>query len=323
MEAACTVYPSELGREVGKVAQQTKNPKNFAMAIHYLLRLHPKKAHEYNELLHRKFANAEQDPWLSQLERNLEIPFEVRLNSRPPMLDLLRQRFPGDAPVIFSFQRRNRDYPGLTVIRKSDGAFVRRPDGSMFSVPQLARSMSNCPGYLTNGNTPQGIFSIQGIEPADNSFIGPTPTLQTVLPIEKSVPDYFHDQSKDGTKWDRKLYQDMLPASWREYVPIFEAYAAGEVGRGDIITHGTTIDPEFYKGLTYYPNTPSMGCLTALEMWSPKDGRCIYSDQLSLLDAYTSLNHPAGFLVVVELDNESRSVYLYDVLPYLLDAESH
>ena len=322
MEAACALYPSELRPEVERVAKQTKNPKNFAMAVNYLLRLRPRRANEFLGLSERKFPEGQKDPIIKQLRVNLESPFSELLKRRPPLEDLFKCRLPGNTPVIFCLQRHDRDYPGLAVVRNPDGTFVRRNDGSMFSVPQLARSLSNCPGYLTNGNTPQGVFSIQGVvDSEDNSFIGPTPTLQSALPNEETVAHYFHDPTRTDAKWTRDLYRDLLPESWRDYVPIYEAYAAGEIGRGEIVVHGTTIDPDFYKGAPYYPNTPSMGCMCAAELWSPEDGHCQYSDQYALVSAYTSAGAQNGFVVVVEVDNQSRSVALYDVLPAILKAE--
>jgi hypothetical protein len=321
LEAACTLYPSELRREVERVAKQTKNPKNFAMAVNYVLRLQPRRAKEFLDLSRRKFPQGEHDPLLTQLRINLEKPFSELLKQRPPLEDLLKWRLPGNTPVIFSFQRHNRDYHGLAVIRKADGSFVRQNDGNILAIPQLARSMSNCPGYLTNGNTPQGVFSILGVQASDSSFIGPSPVLHTVLPNEETVAHYFHDQTRASEKWSRELYRDILPPSWRDYVPVYEAYAAGEIGRSEILVHGTTIDPEFYKGLPYYPNSPSMGCMCALELWSSDDGHCLHSDQLALVNAYTSLQGQNGFVVVVELDDQSRPVDIYDVLTSILNAE--
>lgn len=323
LEAAYTLYPSELKAEVEKIACQTNNPKNFAMAVHYLIRLKPKRAKEFYDLSMIKFPDGQHDPLLTQLRLNLEKSFGERLKSIPPLVDLLGHRFPADAPVIFSFQRHNRDYPGLVVVRKQDGTFLRRPDGSLFAVSQLARAVSNGPAYLTNGNTPQGIFSIQHFKLLDFlTLIGPTPTIVLVMPNEKSVATYFHDQTRIDEKWKPELYRGLLPASWQDYVPIYEAYAAGEIGRCEIIAHGTTKDSSFHTNEPYYPNIPTHGCLCALEMWS-QDGSCVYSDELALVKAYASLKSSTGYLVVVELDDQSRPVGMYDVLPSLLKAESH
>ena len=292
------------------------------MAAQYIAKQHPEQSKGLLDLMRQKFPESATSPMLVQLALRLEKPFVERVKDRPALVDLLRQKLPGDAPVVFSFQRCSRDYPGLAVVRKPDGTFLRRADGSVFSVAQLARAMSNCPGYLTNGNTPQGIFSIQGIGSSGNTFIGPSPTLTTTLPMEASVAEYFHDTARGSEQWSKDLYKALLPPSWQGYEPIYEAYGAGEVGRGSIICHGTTIYPEFYKGKPYYPNTPSMGCLCTLEMWSPVDGHCVYSDQQSLVDAYSSFETKKGYLVVIELDNEQRPVALYDVATALMNAES-
>lgn len=321
MEAVWTLYRHEFVPEMEKVARETNNPKNFAMAASYVVMNNPKKAKELYKLSFREFPDNKNDFIIQQLRRNLEESFTERLKRRPPLVDLLSQKFPGDLPVAFSFQRRERDYPGLIVVRKQDGTFVRRADGSVFNVSQIARSMGNYPGYMTNGNTPQGIFSMQRFETDPNPFIGPTPTLIDVLPFEETVANYFHDPSRSGEKWTVEAYEKMLPTSWKGYEPFYETYRAGEIGRGEMIGHGTTIDPDFYKGLPYYPNTPSLGCLCALELWSPVDGRCVYSDQLALMKAFESTGVQKGYVVVVELDNECRPVNLYDVLDDLVKAE--
>jgi hypothetical protein len=209
----------------------------------------------------------------------------------------------------------------LTIIKKPNGKFMRSADGAIFSIPHLARSASNLPGYLTNGNTPQGIFSIQGSEISKNIFIGATPNLQLVMPFEVSVGKYFHQPNMHDTTWSKKYYENLLPESWRNYEPIYEAFYAGKAGRTEIIAHGTTIDPEFYRGMPFYPNTPSLGCLTAKEIWSGIDGTCFVSDQLALMNAFFSVGVEAGYLVVIEIDGKQQPVVLDEIIMDILHAE--
>ena len=54
--------------------------------------------------------------------------------------DLLAVR-PG-FPVVFSFQRPGRQQMGLALVRQADGRFVRRPDGGLFNIAQLALARS-------------------------------------------------------------------------------------------------------------------------------------------------------------------------------------
>jgi hypothetical protein len=153
-------------------------------------------------------------------------------------------------------------------------------------------------------------------------FIGPTPNIQLRLPFEAGVDAYFHHPvSPADTVWSRSLYEELLPESWRSREPVYEAYYAGKAGRTEIIAHGTTIDPEFYRNLPCYPFTPSLGCLTTLELWSPLTGICGYSDQVELLNAYHSVGNGPGFFVLLELDDRKMPVTPGEVLPELLAAE--
>ena len=105
-------------------------------------------------------------------------------------------------------------------------------------------------------------------------------------------------------------------------MPVREAYFAGMAGRWDIIAHGTVIDPEYYAGEPCYPNTPSLGCLTAAERWSPESGERVASDQQALVDAMKGAGFDRGYVVVVEIDSVQSAVTLHDVLPFVTEAEA-
>lgn len=317
LEAVYCLYPNEFFQEIVEVAQKTAAPKIFAMAIHYLKRLNPQQSSEFQNLLEQRFPNWQAEPILFMLHENLI----AQRQPRPPLLDLLSYPVEQGKTVIFCMQRSDRNYEGLTIIRKPDGQFLRTRDGDIFHVSHLARAISNLPDYITNGNTPQGIFSIQGIDVSSNEFIGQTPNLQLAMPFEISVQTYFHNEKLTDSTWSEKLYRNLLPESWRSYLPIWEAYYAGQAGRTEIIAHGTTIDPEFYAGQPFYPNTPSLGCITAKELWSGRDGKCLISDQLRFINAFRSAGSNKGYLVVVELDDKAQPVVLEEVIMDLLKAE--
>jgi hypothetical protein len=314
VEAAYTLFPVEFEEEVKNIFLSTFNEKNFAMCANYLLKGFPGdfSIETIMEQMQKRFPNYKNHPILYSLTTRLGIPAFQPNEYVPKVLDLFNYRFWNDKTVIFSIQRINRDYCGIAVIRQPNGEFVKNIDGSFFSVPQLARSISNLPGYLTNGNTPQGMFSIQGIDTSKNYYIGPTPNIQTRLPYEAEAIEYFHNQVTD-TVWSIDLYKNLLPESWRDYKPIFEAYYAGKAGRNEIIVHGTTIDTSFYKGQTYAPNTPSLGCLCSLELWSEVDGNRELSYQQQLIDAYSKVATGNDFFIVVELDNQDKNVELSDI----------
>lgn len=61
-------------------------------------------------------------------------------------------------------------------------------------------------------------------------------------------------------------------------------------------------------GSSYYPNTPSLGCLCAFEKWSSVDGSCQLSYQQMLIDKLNSIGFKKGFLVLLEIDGEDSSI---------------
>jgi len=122
------------------------------------------------------------------------------------------------------------------------------------------------------------------------------------------------------TAWSLALYDSWLPASWRGYAPMQEAWLAGLAGRDEMLAHGTAVDPTPYRGQSYFPGTPTDGCLMAQEVWSPT-GQLLRSDQLALARAFTRGGQDRGHLVVVELDDQPRAVTLQDVIDAVRAAE--
>lgn len=235
--------------------------------------------------------------------------------TRPPLVDLLRAPLSPQLPVIYSFQRTGRQHFGLVMVRGVDGKFVRNPDGSYFALAQLALALTELPGTVTNGNTPQGLFTIIGAGIARNKWIGPTPYIESRVPIEAPVAQFEHSTPSDATAtWTHERYAAMLPPSWRTHWPFQEAYLAGRAGRNEMILHGTTINSNNYQGRSFFPGTPSAGCLVAMESWEPSTGQLIKSDQLSLLKAFTKDGVDRGHLIVVELDAKLAPVVLDDVI---------
>jgi hypothetical protein len=87
-----------------------------------------------------------------------------------------------------------------------------------------------------------------------------------------------------------------------------EAYDAGRIGRSEIIAHGSTIDPEWFKDETYYPLSPTLGCLSGLELWNKQTGRIYRSDQLDLVNCFIETKGTKGYLMVINLDDKKMPV---------------
>ncbi len=320
LETVYAIYPTEMGEPIEEVFSSTNNLHHFAIAAFYKMRLHPQEHKEYAIFMESRFPEYEKSPLGKILHHYLEFPAHSQISERPKLLDLLAYKTIENQYTLFSFHRLNRDFPGLLVIRKPDGNFLRREDGTIFHISQLGRSASNLPSFLFNGNTPQGFFSIQSIYPLQNETIGPTPAIITNLPHEISVNNFFHGNQKG--KWNLNVYLELFPESWRNYFPIQESYYAGQIGRSAIFSHGTTVDPDFSKDKPFYPNSPTRGCLSAKEIWSRRSGKLIYSEQTALLQEIQKFSKSTGFLAVIELDNQEKPVSLDDILLDLLEAES-
>jgi len=98
-------------------------------------------------------------------------------------------------------------------------------------------------------------------------------------------------------------------------------YYAGKAGRSEIIAHGTTINPEYYRDFPFYPNTPSLGCITTTEFWDKETGERIFSDQQSLINGWKSLKAEKGYFILIEIDMKEQDVTLQELLSLLQKLE--
>ncbi len=322
LELAYTNYPKDFVKEVKGFITQISNPKVFAMAAEYLLQNKNDNASIsfLKNLIQKKFSNIADDAILTSLSIRLQQKNTVTANKILP--DIFSKNFlPGNV-IMYSIQKKNRDYSGIVIVRNKEGKFVRDSNGKIFNVPQLARSITNLPGYLTNGNTPQGIFRMYGFDNSASSFIGPTTNIQLTMPAETSLQHFLKDSSITDSTWNIDWYRNLLSEKIKKYSPLYESFYAGKAGRSEIIAHGTAIDPGYYKNKPYYPYTPSQGCLCTKELWSSLNGKRIYSDQQKLADAINLAGGPDGYAVVIELDNKNMPVNINEILPLILKAES-
>ncbi len=321
LSAAYTYYAAESAPQLKRLLPQLATPRQFAIAAYAVLKADPSAATRawLRETWRTRFPDGANEPRLQALEHVLAVDTKTELQRRPPLVDLLAAPLRANLPVVFSFQRRDRQQIGLAMVRGADGKFIRNADGSYFQVPQLAMALTNLPGTITNGNTPQGLFTVVGAGTATNKWIGPTPYLESKIPIEGKVEEFTH--SAQSGEWTDAFYDSFLPETWRGYWPFKEALLAGRAGRDEMLMHGTTVNSEYYRGQSFYPGTPSAGCLVAVESWS-LDGKLLKSDQLSLAKAFTSGGVDRGYLVVVEIDDRAARVTIEDVIADVMAAEA-
>jgi hypothetical protein len=303
LTAAHTLYAAEAAPLLWPLLPQLTASRPFAIAAYTLLQADAGAAERLRELLPRQFPAWADDARLTALMQRLQ-PSSA---TPPPLAELLAAPLRPGLPAVFSLQRPGRQPMGLALVRGADGRFVREADGRLFTSPQLALSRSGLPGTITNGNTPQGVFTIVGAGAARNPHIGPTPYLHSKLPVEATLAEFEHADLPETAAWSEALYDSFLPASWRGWAPIREAWLAGRAGRDELLVHGTTVNPAYYAGSAFFPGTPQQGCLVSGETWDPATGRLLASRQLRLAQVYAAAgNRPdlAGHLVVVEVPGE-------------------
>ena len=208
----------------------------------------------------------------------------------------------------------------MAIIQFSDGSFAKDTIGKLLSFQQLARSASDLPYFITNGSTPQGMYRIKGTEVSHNNFIGPTPNIQLIMPNESD--SLFWHTTYDSSTNALTNYLQLLPSIWQNYLPMQEVFTAGKAGRTEIIAHGTTIDPDYFKDKPYYPLTPTLGCLCAKELWNIFNGRFLESDQFTLTKTFLATPSTMGYLMVVNLDNQYKPVSIEEIEKVVKQFES-
>lgn len=331
LSAAHAQFAREAAPLIAPLLPQIRTPREFAIAAYTLLRAGdtPEVRDRIADALRGNFADAAQEPRLRALMQRLQPAASAIL---PPLADLLASPPRPGYPVVYSFQRKERTRAGLAVVRGADGRFVRNADGSLFNVAQYALARTNLPGTITNGNTPQGVFVVKGTGSATNRWIGPTPYIESMLPVEAPVALFDNPKARDTLPklsdeenrqlWTDAAYLALLPTAWRSWTPLTEALLAGQAGRDEILAHGNAINTAYYRNERWYPTAPSAGCLVAAEYWSRDDGTLVHSDQLALVKAFVSGGSDVGYLIVVEIDDQQRPVVLADVIDDLLAAEA-
>ncbi len=306
LEAFYAVDPPGFDKGIESILRTETVPKLFAMAALQTIRRQPGKREEVLRLMKARWPGYSKDPILQSLEDHLNRGAGYASARQPDLHDWFEHQRRMGVATVYSFQRWNRDFMGLAVVQFADGRFARDSSGRLVTIRQLARSASNLPYFITNGNTPQGLFRITGIGRSTNTFIGPTPNLQMTMPFEGYWKD-FSPNDADTTD-PAAAYGRLLPETWRSLAPMYESFRAGKAGRTEIIAHGTTIDPEYFRGKPFHPVSPTLGCLCALERWDPQTGRLSESDQWLLARTFTRNGDSTGYMVVVNVSDRREAI---------------
>ncbi len=199
LEAVYAVAPRQYISAIQAVLEKETDPKLFAMSAVYLYRCEPgtENGNALKIKMVERFPGYDTVAILQELQNYLSYHTTFVQGKTPDIPALFTHQRTIRQKVIYSFQRWDRDYPGLAVVQDAEGHFVRDGQGRLLLFEQLARSGPDLPYFITNGSTPQGIYSIQGTDVSRTNFIGPTPNLQLLLPFEGEWDRYFQ-QSPDS-----------------------------------------------------------------------------------------------------------------------------
>ena len=211
--------------------------------------------------------------------------------------------FKNDKLTLFAILDKERSHPGLLIIRKANGYFLKNDPFTIWSIPVLGLSGRGLPFHHTNGQTPTGVFTIDSVMPEANNthefgkfrrlIVNFIPKSLDESELTALLPSHHHDKS-----W------------WKASV------VARELGRSLLRIHGTgrsNLNPFS----SYFPLVPTSGCLATKE--SHLLGLKKYNDQRLLLDSlqkamelpvlFENESKIHGLLYVVEFDDNLTALH--------------
>ena len=154
LEAVYATYPVEYKLQIQQLITKETHPKLFSMQALYLYRINKSAANiQYLlQTISSRFLSDTSLPILKTLANYLQNHTAQTKQATPNIVSLFKYQKNTTQKTIYSFQRWNRDYPGIAVIQNADGHFLRDSNGSIVFIEQLARAGSNLPYFITNGN---------------------------------------------------------------------------------------------------------------------------------------------------------------------------
>jgi hypothetical protein len=305
-----------IGDRFQKTVEQTPYPEWAGMALSALVQggLDKEIAKEQLEKTKIRFSSINSPDLKVAIA---DIAEQINPTPIPPLTDLLNWQILPQQTHLYVLCRPDPTVLCRAVIKDRNGNFVRensRPNAPIWSVPLLTRSLHGLRWHLTRGNTPQGIYRIEGTMPRSEKpyfgAYGQFPLVKVFLPFESGVKSFVPTQSTDFIQ-NIQNYQTLLPPSWRGYTPIEQAYWAGQLGRSLIRVHGSGEFPSFFANNSRFPQSagwnPAIGCLSAKELYND-DGSLKEADMPKILQALSRAGggQIEGYMVVSQVEGNSK-----------------
>lgn len=212
-------------------------------------------------------------------------------------------------PKLFMFCRKDRRYPCLTLAKDRYGRPVLDSKGKLWKLPTLGLSRHGKKYNQFNGNTPAGIFTIDGVMPSANK--------QLVFGKFRRMILEFVPESQDES-----IQKSFLPASSHTESWWYEGVVARNIGRGLFRIHGTGLR-NFDESNPYYTFYATSGCIATRENFY--DG-IDYKDQRHFLDQmmdsanldpiYKNETKIRGVIFVININDKKSAVQMADLAAY-------
>ncbi|HEY9859369.1 MAG TPA: hypothetical protein V6D16_07680 [Candidatus Obscuribacterales bacterium] len=288
--------------------ERSSDPQWVAMALSVLAEgsLPSEELQSLSDRVQQRFPRWSQNVFLQTTLR--DVAERVNPPAMPPLRDLLQWSIAPQQLHLYVLCPRDRGLLCRAVLKDASGRFVRQA-GQLWSAPLLSRSLHDLAWNFERGETPQGIYRIEGVvSQPDFDFFGAYGQFALVklfVPFESGVRSFLPAQ-KGRFAGNLAAYQALLPPSWRNYFPIQQTYWAGKAGRSLFRIHGSGEATNFFSGKERYPASaswnPTIGCLSALEIYD-ESGRLQQADMPKILDALTTAGGKnfSGYMIVVEV----------------------
>ena len=330
MKVATQLYLSHpdfygvLGQRFIDTVEQSRDPEWVAVALSGLRRgqLAAPELQRLSQLARSRFPLWALNVHLQTTLREIEQSHPAL----PPLADLLTWEIAPRQLHLYVLCRRDRRVLCQTLLKDREGRFVTQGEG-LWSVPLLLESVHRLSWNFTRGQTPQGIFRIEGVvpQPDDEYFraYGQFDLVNLYVPFEAGAQQFLPNRP-GAFRGSLADYQALLPPSWRTYVPMQQSFWAGKAGRSLFRIHGSGEAVDFFQGkdqtlAASYDWNPTIGCLSAREIYNEK-GQLMQADMPKILQALRMVGGPnfAGYLLVVEVPGDDRTPVALDELAALV-----
>ncbi|MFK8137120.1 MAG: hypothetical protein AB8E15_02055 [Bdellovibrionales bacterium] len=246
---------------------------------------------------------------LSDCEKN---SISETINNESNLRELLN-RAPSEADSIvdrtrlYMVCRHDRSHPCMKVLRDVNGQWVENEDGSIWSQGSLGYSRKKKPFYKTDGDTPSGVYKLNGVMPSANRTTA-------FGKFRRIIMDFIWTTNRTN----KFLPQSQISKDWWN-----QANIARDAGRNLFRIHGTGMKNRRTRS-NYYPFVGQRGCVSTRE--GTYDG-VKFVDQRKLLDKmmeaqgldpiYANETKIRSIFYVININDNNTAVTKDEVLSYI------